>query len=105
MSTRQVRIVEGNAAHVREDELTGGVPRAEDDAAVGGVLLDFADALRELVDALPGVVRVAVRVLRAKVPPLKSVHRTQVALSPVSQPTLLQELLAPVSIPDLDALR
>ena len=105
MSAREIRIVEGNATHVRGNELTGGVPRAENDAAVGGVLLDFADALRELVDALPSIVCVAVRVLRAKVSPLESVHRTQVTLSPVSQPPLLQELLAPVSIPDLDALR
>jgi len=38
------------------------------------------------------------------VSPLKSIHRAKIALSPVSQPPLLQEFFTSVSVPYFDAL-
>jgi hypothetical protein len=83
---------------------TGGIPRAEYDAAVGRVVLDLADALPQLVDALPRVVLIAVRVLRAKVAPLETVHGPQIALAAMAQAARLEERGRAVAVPDLDAL-
>lgn len=58
-------------------ERTCRVPRAEDDAAVGRIVLDLDNDLCELVDALPRVVIPARLVLCAKVPPLEAVREEE----------------------------
>ena len=82
---------------------TCGVPRTEDDAAVCGVVLDLADALLELVDALARVVCVTVFILGTKVPPLKAVYGAEVTFATVTQSAFLKELLGAIAVPDLDA--
>mmetsp|Transcript_59988 Transcript_59988/g.173730 ORF Transcript_59988/g.173730 Transcript_59988/m.173730 type:complete len:452 (+) Transcript_59988:330-1685(+) len=80
------------------------VPRGQQNSPVRRVFLDLADALRELIDALAGVVRVHVDILGAKVPPLKAIHRAQVHLLAVRQATLVEELPRAIPVPDVDAL-
>lgn len=83
---------------------TGRVPRAEQDAAVGRVLLDLADDLGQLVDALARVVGRRVLVLCAKVPPLEAVDGAEVALGAVAEPARGEEGRRAVAVPDVDAL-
>ena len=83
---------------------TCGVPGAEDDSPICGILFDFADALTKLVDALALVRLLAVGILGTKVSPLETIHWSEVTLPTVSQPPALKESLGAVTIPYLDAL-
>lgn len=82
----------------------GGVPRAEDDAAVVRRGAQLPHDLGQLVDALARVVRPAADVLGAEVAPLEPVHGAEVADGAVGQPHAVQELPRPVAVPDPDAL-
>ena len=82
---------------------TGWIPRREDDPSVRRRLANLPHHLRQLIDALAGVVGVAVDVRRAKVPPLKSVDGTEIALAPMGQSDAVEEGARAVAVPDLDA--
>ena len=64
-------------------------------------MLDLANTLLELVDALSRIIRVRVRIWRTKVPPLEAVDRSKVSLAAVAKPARLEELLGAVAVPDL----
>mmetsp|Transcript_17418 Transcript_17418/g.53327 ORF Transcript_17418/g.53327 Transcript_17418/m.53327 type:complete len:293 (-) Transcript_17418:581-1459(-) len=81
------------------------VPGREDVASALRVGLEVVDDAGELVDAVPGVVRVHVAVLRAKVAPLETVDRTKVAHLAVLEAALIQELARAVAVPDVHVLR
>lgn len=83
---------------------TGRVPCGQDDATIGRVVLDLVDALAQLIDTLACVIGVHIHVLGAKVSPLESVHRSQVALGAVGETYGVEELAGSVAVPDLDAL-
>ena len=74
-------------------EQTCGVPGSHDYAAVGWIFLDFANNFAQLVDALPGVIRVRIDVVRTEVPPLEPVDGAQVSSATMAQPSLLKEFL------------
>lgn len=79
------------------------VPRAEDDPAIVGTVLQLPHDLLDLVDALTVVIRMAVLVLGAKVPPLEAVHGAEIAFLALCKPQLVQELARPVAVPDVDS--
>ena len=81
-----------------------GVPCTEQDPAIGGVVLDLVNDFTQLVNALTGVVGVAVLVFCAKVSPLEAVDWTQITFSPVLQVTRVEELSRSVTVPDVHAL-
>ena len=60
--------------------------------------------VRQLVDALAGIVRSGVLVLGAEVAPLEAVHRAQVAFLSVREADAVEEGTGAVAVPDLDAL-
>mmetsp|Transcript_48018 Transcript_48018/g.102108 ORF Transcript_48018/g.102108 Transcript_48018/m.102108 type:complete len:208 (-) Transcript_48018:1159-1782(-) len=80
------------------------VPRAHHNPPILGIVLDLLDAVRQLVHPLARIIRMHVRVLRPEVPPLKPVHRAQVALLPVLQPPRVEELAGAVPVPDVNVL-
>ena len=90
----------------------GGVPRADNDAPVPGVLGDLSDGLGELVGAGTGVrdgvsggvgrARDAA-VGRSKVPPLEPVHGAEVARRPRVKAEGVEIRARTVGVPDLDA--
>jgi hypothetical protein len=67
-------------------------------------VLDLLDTLLQLIDALPGVVFICIDILSSKVSPLKSIHRTKIALLAVLQPARVKERTRAVAIPDAHAL-
>ncbi len=67
-------------------------------------MLDLADALLELIDALSGVVCIAVIVRCTEVAPLKAIDGAKVTLASMAEATLVEEVLGAVAVPDLDAL-
>ena len=67
-------------------------------------MLDLPDDFGELIDALARVVVVTRLVFRAEMPPLKSVHRTQIALGAVGESDLVEEVAGAVAVPDVHAL-
>lgn len=87
-----------------EGKRTFGVPSAQDDTTISWVLLDLLDTLSKLVNSLIRIILLAIHVLRSKVPPLKAIHRPQVTLASMAQPTALQERFRAIPIPYLDAL-
>ena len=91
----------GGQGHLREG---GRVPRREHDPPRLRVVFDLGDHVRELVDALPGVVRRGGRVAGAEVAPLEAVHGPEVADGAVLEPRGVEEGPRPVAVPDLDSL-
>jgi hypothetical protein len=67
-------------------------------------VLDLLDTLLQLIDALPGVVHICFDILSSKVSPLKSIHRTKIALPSVLQPARVEERTRAVTIPDAHTL-
>jgi hypothetical protein len=63
----------------------GRIPCAEEDAPVGWVLLDLADDLGQLVDALTGIIALGVDIGCPKMSPLEAVDRSEVALLAVTE--------------------
>ena len=80
----------------------GGVPRAYDQTAVCGVRFDGFDDGLQLVVAFAGVVCMYVNVLCAKVPPLESVDRPQIALLSVRESDAVQVFARAVAVPDMN---
>mmetsp|Transcript_4269 Transcript_4269/g.9220 ORF Transcript_4269/g.9220 Transcript_4269/m.9220 type:complete len:224 (-) Transcript_4269:655-1326(-) len=80
------------------------VPGRNNHATVVRVVLDCIDKLRNLVNALTGVVIVHGLVLCTKVTPLKTVNRTKVALLTIGQAKLIKVLARSISIPNVDVL-
>jgi len=87
--------------HLRE---SCWVPSREDDASIGGVLADLADALGQLVHTLPLVVLVAPSVLGTKVSPLEPVSGANVSFGIVGQSSLIEELTGAIAVPNAHAL-
>lgn len=83
---------------------TSWVPGAHDDASVGGVVFDFVNDLCKLIDTLTGIVGVTVLVLGAKVPPLESIDRTEIADFAVREADLVEVFARAIALPDVDAL-
>lgn len=84
--------------------ITFGIPGAENNAAVRGVVFYLLDALLQLVNTLSRIILVTVSILCSKVPPLEPIDWPKVSLAAVSQPSLFQELLRPIPIPNLHTL-
>lgn len=78
------------------------IPRTHHDPPIKGIPAEGIDDLLQLVHALPRIIRMHVPVLGPKVPPLKSINGTQVALLTMPQATPLQKLSAPIRIPNVD---
>lgn len=91
--------VAGGEGH---DVQIGRVPGGHDDAAVFGVVLDFVNAFRELVDALAGVVGVHVLVFGAEVAPLEAVDGAEVADVAVLEAAAVEEFSGSVAVPDVN---
>jgi hypothetical protein len=72
---------------------TCGVPGSHDYAAVSWFFLNFANNFAQLVDALPGVIRIRIDVVCTEVPPLEPVDGPQVSSAAMPQPSLLKEFL------------
>ena len=72
----------------------GWVPGRQHNAATVRVCLDQVDAMLELVESLPSVVRVFVHVLSTKVSPLEPVRGSEVTLLSVSETELVERLAA-----------
>ena len=86
------------------DQLTCHIPRTEQQTAIARIRLDLLNQSGQLIDALPSVVRVTVHVFGAKVPPLKAVDRTEIALLPTLETVQLEKLQRAVRIPDVHTL-
>jgi hypothetical protein len=82
----------------------GRIPCAEEDAPVGRVLLDLADDLGQLVDALAGIIALGVDIGCPKMPPLEAVDRSEVALLAMTESARGEEGSRAVAVPDMDAL-
>jgi hypothetical protein len=67
-------------------------------------VLDLLNTLLQLIDALPGVVRIRIDILCSKVSPLETVHRTKIALPAVLQPARVEERTRAIAIPDAHTL-
>jgi hypothetical protein len=67
-------------------------------------VLDLLDTLLQLIDALPGVVFIRIDILCSKVSPLKTIHRTKIALPSVLQAARVEERTRAIAIPDAHAL-
>jgi hypothetical protein len=90
--------------HPQKRKLTCWVPSTQNDSTICRILFDLADALRQLINTLSGIIGIAGLVFSAKVSPLETVDRSQISLASVTKPALLQKLLGTVPIPDLDTL-
>ena len=80
------------------------IPGGEDDSAAIGVGFDLMDDFHQLIDALVGIIRVAVFVLRAEMTPLEPVNRTQIAFCVILESDAVQIAARAVPLPDIDAL-
>ena len=85
-------------------ERTFGVPRAQDDAAIRGVLFNFPDAIPQLVNTFPRIILFTIDIFRAKMPPLEAIYGAKISLPSMSQTPTLQKCFGAIPIPDLDAL-
>ena len=83
--------------------LTRGVPRAQNDASIRGVVSNLVNAFCELVDALPCIIGVAIHVRRAEMAPLEPIDGPEIAFTAVCQPAGVEERARAVSVPDFDA--
>ena len=70
-------------------QLTCWIPSTQNYPTICGVLSDLADAFRELVNTLSGIIGIAGLVFSAEMSPLKTVDGSKVPLAPVSEPALL----------------
>ena len=64
----------------------------------------LANHVRQLIDALPGIICLGVFVLGAEVAPLEAVDGTEVAFFAVGEADAVKEGAGAVAVPDLDAL-
>lgn len=84
--------------------LTLGVPSTHDDPPIRRIRLDLLHHLRKLIHALPPVIILASAVLSPEVAPLEPINWPQIPLAPVPQPNAVQELPAPIAVPDMHPL-
>ena len=77
--------------------LTCRIPSAHNDPPIRRVVLDLVDDLSQLIHALTRIVVLARLVRRAEMPPLKSVHRTQIPHPPMREPDPIEVLPRPIS--------
>ena len=87
-----------------ETTLTCRVPSAHDDPPIGRVVLDLVNDLSQLIHTLTGIIVLARLVRRAEMPPLESVHWTQIPHPPMREPDPIEVLPRPISFPDIDTL-
>jgi hypothetical protein len=80
------------------------IPGTHNDAPIFRIVLNLVNAFHELIDTLSSVIRVHIHVLGTKVPPLKSVHRSQVTDLAMRQATLVQKFTRAVAIPNVNIL-
>ena len=93
--------VAGRKGHLAQ---IGRVPGGEDDAPVVRPCAELVHHVRELVDALAGVVGARIDVLGPEVAPLEAVHRPEIAFFAPTQADAVQVCAAAVAVPDPDAL-
>ena len=82
----------------------GRIPGGHNDAPILWSILDFPNAIGQLVDALPGVIRVHVNVGGTKVSPLEAIDRSQVSNFAMRQSSLVEEFSRAISIPNMNSL-
>lgn len=66
-------------------------------------MLDLAYTFSKLIDALSSIIGLARLILCAKVPPLKAINGSQIALPTMRQALSIEKGSRAVSIPNLDA--
>ncbi len=91
--------VAGRQGHLVEID---GVPGGQDDPAIGGVGLDLADDIAELVDALARVVVVHGAIGGAEMSPLESVDGSEITFFAMCQSAGIQKLAGSIGVPDMD---
>lgn len=79
------------------------IPRAQDDPPIVRIIPQLLHHLRQLIDALPRVIRPRIHILGAEVAPLEAIHGAQIADLAVRQPHRVEVLAGAVAVPDLDA--
>mmetsp|Transcript_16655 Transcript_16655/g.26417 ORF Transcript_16655/g.26417 Transcript_16655/m.26417 type:complete len:240 (-) Transcript_16655:216-935(-) len=79
------------------------IPRTHHNPARVGIVLDLLDAVHQLIHSLAIILIVHTSILRAKVSPLESINRSQVAFFIVRQTAIVQKLARAVSVPNMDA--
>lgn len=87
----------------RHDLQVCGVPRTQNNATIVRCIAQLVNHLRQLVHALPSVIRLGVYVLSTEVPPLESVDRAEVTLRALCEPNAIEVAARAVAVPDLDA--
>ena len=86
----------------RHDLQIRGVPRTQNNAAIVRRVTQLANHLRQLIHALPCVVRLGMYVLSAEVPPLEAIDRAEVTLRTLREPNAVEVGARAVAVPDLD---
>lgn len=104
MSIRDVKLDETMTRRQGHNWNVHRVPGTHYDPPVHGIRLDPVDDFVQLINSLSRVVLMTCLVLRSKVSPLEAIDWSQVALFPVRESTLVQELTGTVPVPDLDPL-
>ena len=89
--------VTGREGHFRQIRR---VPGGEDDPAIVGVVFEFVNHFRELIDALAGVICMTVFIRSAEVSPLKAIHRPQIPFLPPLQSHGIQITPRSIAVPD-----
>ena len=90
--------VTGRQGHLRQ---ILRVPSRQDDASIFRIVLDLVNAIGKLVHTFSRVIRVHVDIVRAKMTPLKTVHRSQIANLPVLQVQSVEKLTRAIAIPNV----